>query len=68
MRSSDVPRASWRKSSRSNHGSESDCLEVAELPNRVVMRNSKDPAGPVLAFTRAEWQAVLGDIRTGEFG
>ncbi len=32
------------------------------------MRDSKDPAGPVLAFPRAEWRAFLGDVRAGEFG
>jgi uncharacterized protein DUF397 len=32
------------------------------------MRDSKDPAGPVLAFTCAEWRAFLGDVRTGAFG
>jgi hypothetical protein len=32
------------------------------------MRDSKDPAGPVLAFTYAEWRAFLGDVRTGELG
>ena len=43
-------------------------VEVTELPGRVAMRDSKDPAGPVLAFTRTEWRAFLGSIRTGEFG
>ena len=31
------------------------------------MRDSKDPAGPVLTFTRAEWRAFLGGMRGGEF-
>lgn len=66
MRSSDLPLANWRKSNRSNHGGEGDCVEVAELPGRVAMRDSKDPAGPVLAFACAEWRAFLGSIRSGE--
>jgi hypothetical protein len=32
------------------------------------MRDSEDPAGPVLAFTPADWWAFLGDVRTGAFG
>jgi hypothetical protein len=68
VRASDLPRASWRKSSRSNHGAEGDCIEVAELPGRVAMRDSKDPAGPVLTFTHAEWRAFLGGIRTDDLG
>lgn len=67
MRSSDLSRAVWRKSSRSNHGGNGDCIEVAELADQVVMRDSKDPAGPVLAFPPAEWCAFLGGARTGRF-
>ncbi|MGH3871715.1 MAG: DUF397 domain-containing protein [Pseudonocardiaceae bacterium] len=66
MPSSDHSRATWRKSSRSNGGVEGACVEVAELPGRVAMRDSKDPAGPVLAFTHAEWGSFLGGIRAGE--
>jgi hypothetical protein len=43
-------------------------VEVAELSGRVAMRDSKDPAGPVLAFTRAEWRVFLGGMRGGELG
>jgi hypothetical protein len=54
VRSSDYPNAKWRKSSYSNDGGQGECVEVAGLPDRVAMRDSKDPAGPVLACTRAE--------------
>ncbi|MGH3965479.1 MAG: DUF397 domain-containing protein [Pseudonocardiaceae bacterium] len=50
-----MPPTSWRKSSRSTGGDDqADCVEVAEVPGQVAMRDSKDPAGPVLAFTRAK--------------
>ena len=68
MRASDLPRANWRKSSRSNHGGDGDCVDVADLPGRVAMRDSKDPTGPALTFTPVEWRAFLGGIRAGEFG
>ena len=32
------------------------------------MRNSRDPDGPALVFTGAEWDAFLGGARDGEFG
>ncbi|MGH3771009.1 MAG: Scr1 family TA system antitoxin-like transcriptional regulator [Pseudonocardiaceae bacterium] len=66
VRSGDVPQAGWRKSSRSNDGGDGCCVEVAQVCDRVAMRDSKDPAGPILAFTPAQWRALLGSIRAGE--
>ncbi len=56
----------WVKSSLSF--SNGNCVEVAELPGGSVgVRHSKDPGGPVLTFTRQEWDAFLGGVRLGEF-
>jgi hypothetical protein len=69
VRASELSPASWRKCSRSTGGDDqADCVEVAELSGRVAMRDSKDPAGPVLAFTRAEWRVFLCSIRASELG
>ncbi|MBS2965635.1 DUF397 domain-containing protein [Actinocrinis puniceicyclus] len=58
----------WRKSSRSG-GQGGNCVEVAELPDGgTVVRDSKDPDGPVLRFTAAEWTAFVAGVRDGEFG
>ena len=67
MRSSDLSRAAWRKSSRSNGGVNGDCIEIAALPGRIALRDSKDPAGPVLTFPWSEWREFLSGIRTGQF-
>ncbi|MGH3684744.1 MAG: DUF397 domain-containing protein [Pseudonocardiaceae bacterium] len=69
MQWTDLSEAAWRKSSRSvgGYGDQTNCVEVAELPGRVAMRDSKDPAGPVLAFTRAGWLAFLSGVRIGTF-
>ncbi len=58
----------WRKSSHSgNQGG--NCVEVAELPNGgTAVRDSKDPGGPVLRFTAAEWTAFVAGVQDGEFG
>ena len=53
----ELNRADWRKSSYSgtNGGA---CVEVARnLPGVVAVRDSKDPHGPALVFTRADWAA-----------
>jgi Domain of unknown function (DUF397) len=56
----------WIKSSFSY--ANGNCLEVSGLSgNRIKVRDSKDPEGPVLDFTPAEWDAFLGGVRNGEF-
>jgi hypothetical protein len=55
----------WRKSSYSG-GNGGDCVEVARgLPAAVAVRDSKDPDGPKLIFTVADWAAFTTAIRTG---
>ncbi|SBT65509.1 protein of unknown function (DUF397) [Micromonospora sediminicola] len=51
----DLNGARWRKSTRSG-GNGGNCVEVAgNLPGVVGVRDSKDPAGPVLTFSPAAW-------------
>ncbi|WBB81984.1 DUF397 domain-containing protein [Micromonospora sp. WMMD882] len=47
--------ARWRKSSHS--GDEGACVEMAAIPRTVAVRDSKDPDGPALLFSRAAWAA-----------
>ncbi|WP_067707651.1 DUF397 domain-containing protein [Nocardia yamanashiensis] len=52
--------AQWFKSSRSANASE--CVEVAFLDSdatRVGVRDSKDPGGPALVFSGADWDRFL---------
>jgi len=58
--------AIWRKSSYSGSNG-GDCVEVADnLPGVVAVRDSKDPAGPVLTFTPDDWRAFTAVIKAGE--
>ncbi|MFJ2776843.1 DUF397 domain-containing protein [Kitasatospora sp. NPDC087315] len=48
----------WFKSSySSNDGGE--CVEVAEAPGTVHVRDSKDKSGPQLTFEPAAWKAFV---------
>jgi hypothetical protein len=57
--------ATWRKSSRS--GSDTNCVEIAELPQTIAVRDSKDPYGPVLAFDRTAWAGFVNGIHQRTF-
>jgi hypothetical protein len=61
----DVSGARWRKSSYS--GSASDCVEVAFVGDQVATRDSKNPTGPALVFTRSAWTTFLTAVRTNHF-
>ncbi|AHH15143.1 hypothetical protein NONO_c03280 [Nocardia nova SH22a] len=60
----DLARATWFKSSRSAGGK--DCVEATFLDGGLVgVRDSKNPTGPALVFTPAEWDAFTTNLRNG---
>jgi Domain of unknown function (DUF397) len=58
--------AHWQKSGRSNPSG--NCVELAQLPHgEIAMRNSRDPDGPALIYTREEIVAFILGARDGDF-
>jgi Domain of unknown function (DUF397) len=55
----------WRKSRRSIGNGE--CVEVAPVVQAVAVRDSVDPAGPVLRYSSASWRTFLMDAKLGSF-
>ncbi|MER6826946.1 DUF397 domain-containing protein [Streptosporangium sp. NPDC000563] len=66
----------WSKSTLSGNGQ--NCVEVALAETSqaepgpgadllVLVRDSKDPEGPVLAFTSTEWDAFIAGIKSDGF-
>jgi hypothetical protein len=55
----------WHKSQASN--AQGECVEVSFTEEAVLVRHSRNPAGPVLSFSYAEWTAFLSGARNGEF-
>ncbi|HEV3294986.1 MAG TPA: DUF397 domain-containing protein [Streptosporangiaceae bacterium] len=58
--------AIWRKSSISN--SQGACVELARLGSgEFAVRNSRNPDGPALIYTKAEIAALIQGVKLGEF-
>ena len=46
-----------------------NCAEIAHnVPGIVAVRDSKDPEGPVLATTPADWSAFTTAVKAGALG
>lgn len=54
----------WKKSSLSSNG---DCVEVYNEDDTVLVRDSKNRYGAILAFNKREWDAFIGGAKAGEF-
>lgn len=53
----------WRKATHSiNNG---QCVEVASARTAVLIRDSVDPAGPVVSYPARTWQAFLTRAKAG---
>ncbi|MEV6602191.1 DUF397 domain-containing protein [Actinoplanes sp. NPDC051346] len=55
----------WKKSSRSS--SNGNCVEVRKAGELIQVRDSKDPVGPLFAFSPTHWQAFVDGVKLGKF-
>ena len=57
--------AVWRKSSRSNNGTNSDCVEVALDGSTALVRDSKNQASTIAV---PGWESFLDAVKRGDLG
>ncbi len=57
-----IPELEFRKSSYSKTN---NCVEVADLPGAIAIRDSQHPEAGHLTFPAAEWRALLDDVKAG---
>jgi Domain of unknown function (DUF397) len=67
MENSDPPGSDglpWRVSRYCASG---ECVRVAPTAEMVILGDSKNPSGPVLSYTKSEWNSFISRARLGEF-
>lgn len=55
----------WKKA-RASAGNGA-CVEVAPVSGQIVIRDSKDPEGPVLSYSSEAFQSFLATAKEGAF-
>ena len=64
MPAGDLPDVHWRLAG----GGDGSGVEMAKLPDgQIAVRNSADPDGPALIYTRAVIEALIGGAQDGDF-
>ncbi|WP_431041035.1 DUF397 domain-containing protein [Streptomyces sp. P1-3] len=58
----DLTDAKWQSSSQGKGD-----VEIAFVEGYIAMRDGRNPDGPALIFTPAEWRAFVLGARDGEF-
>jgi len=61
MEVANLSRAPWRTSSYS--GTNGNCVEVAGPGARILVRDTKDREGPVLAFRPDAWRRFAAQLK-----
>jgi hypothetical protein len=69
MPAGDLGDVQWRSAGGAEGtGAEGTGVEMARLADgQIAVRNSADPSGPALIYTRAEIEALIGGAQDGDF-
>jgi len=59
-------KSSWTFAKATGSVGDGSCVEIARHGDLLGVRDSKDPAGPVLVFSMTEWQSFLEAVKAGE--
>ncbi len=65
MKTTEPDITAWRRSSYS--GGNGACVEVAAAPARVLLRDSKDPDGPILAVGTPQWGEFMHQLSVSRY-
>ncbi|MFG1944868.1 DUF397 domain-containing protein [Nonomuraea sp. NPDC048826] len=65
VRENNPQQPGWVKAAACDNGG--TCIEVALSGNAILIRDSKDPDGPVLRFTVPEWLVFVCGVLVGDF-
>ena len=66
LAAADLADAQWRKAKASGTNG-NGCMELANVGDLVVLRDSKNPEGPVQVYSRYELACFLDGAKAGEF-
>ncbi|RAY12904.1 DUF397 domain-containing protein [Actinomadura craniellae] len=65
MHTNSVSSTTWRKSSHSG-GQSGQCIEVAQLPDAIGLRDSKNPTNTALSIDQPAFRHLIHQIKAGK--
>ncbi|WP_067793427.1 DUF397 domain-containing protein [Actinomadura formosensis] len=58
----------WRKSSRSTEGTSEQCVELAQLPSGIGLRDSKAPNAGHLVLSSQAFATLITHLKRNDLG
>ncbi|MDN3028187.1 DUF397 domain-containing protein [Streptomyces sp. S.PB5] len=61
-----TPSGNWRKSSYSGEGDGDACVEIANSPTHIAIRDTKTPAGATLTFPATSFTPFIEALKSDQ--